>query len=84
MAEETKFCKDLSDVTVTFIDGEVRTYRISANSTIGGSLAREAGTNGVLSLWNKDKSWGIPTASIRDWEISSVPVEAPAAEQTNG
>lgn len=78
----TKYYKDLSDVVVTFTDGEVKTYRITAGPSIGGYLAREAGAHGVLSLFNKDQSWGIPVTSIRDWSIVPVPVEA--EEKTDG
>lgn len=70
-----KFYKDLSDVTVTFTDGEVKTYRISAGPSIGGFLAREAGAHGVLSLFNNSNAWGVPLSSIRDWSIAPVPVE---------
>lgn len=70
-----KFYKDMSDVEVTFTDGEVKTYRITAGPGIGGYLAREAGASGVLSLFNSERSWGIPVSSIRDWSIAPVPVE---------
>lgn len=68
---------DASDVTVTFTDGEVKVYRISAGPTIGGWLAREAGANGVLSLFNRDQAWGIPLSSVRDWSIATAPKETP-------
>jgi hypothetical protein len=77
------FHKDLSDVTITFDDGEVKTYRITASPSIGGYLAREAGSSGILSLFNKDQSWGIPLARIRDWSIQPVPVEV-AEGEANG
>lgn len=72
-----KFLKDLSDVTVTFTDGEVKVYRITAGPGIGGYLAREAGATRVLSLFNKEQSWGIPLTAIRDWSISPVPAIEP-------
>jgi hypothetical protein len=78
-----KFYKDMADVNVTFNDGEVKTYRITASPSIGGYLAREAGAHGVLSLFNSERSWGIPTSSFRDWEIIPVPVE-PEIEATDG
>lgn len=80
---ENKFYRDLSDVTVTFTDGEVKVYRITAGPGIGGFLAREAGQNGVLSLFNSGQSWGIPLTSVRDWSISPVavvPEDVPAEE----
>lgn len=64
--------KEYSDVTVTFQDGEVKTYRITAGPGIGGFLARDASTTGVLNLFNEDQSWGIPLANIRDWSIIRV------------
>lgn len=64
-----------SDVTVTFNDGVVKVYRITAGPGIGSYLAREAGANGVLSLFNHEMSWGIPVASIRDWSITAAPEE---------
>ena len=70
-----------SDVTITFIDGEVKVYRISASPGLGNYLAREAGQCGVLSLFNNDEAWGIPLASIRDWSIAAAegaPVEPEA------
>jgi len=66
-----------SDVTVTFTDGEVRKYRISAGPSIGGYLAREAGASGILSLFNHTQSWAIPLANIRDWQIEEAPPPKP-------
>lgn len=77
------FYKDLSDVTITFDDGEVKKYRISASPSIGGYLASEAGRSGILSLFNKDQSYGIPLSRIRDWSIEAVPVPDDGAV-TNG
>lgn len=61
-----------SDVIVTFTDGAVKTYRISASPNVGGYLAAQAGQSGVLSLFNDGQSWGIPLSSIRDWQITAV------------
>lgn len=70
----TEYYRDLSDVTVTFKDGEVKTYRITASVGIGGYLSQQAGQSGVLSLWNRDSSTGIPIDAIRDFTIHPVPV----------
>jgi len=70
MKVKKRSSSNLSDVTVTFNDGEVKVYRITAGITIGGYLAREAGQNGVLSLFNSEQSWGIPLARIREWTIT--------------
>jgi len=69
-----------SVVTVTFNDGEVREYLISASPGIGTYLANNAGQYGVLSLFNNEQSWGIPTSSIRDWSIVAAPL--PEADPT--
>ena len=61
-----------SDVEVTFIDGEVKTYRITAGVSVGGYLAREAGESGILSLWNANESAAIPIVQIREWKIRPV------------
>lgn len=66
---------ELSDVVVTFTDGEVKTYRITASPRIGGYLAANAGQSGVLSLFNGTESWGIPMHAVRDWAIKSVAPE---------
>jgi len=70
-----KFHKDLSDVTVTFKDGEVKVYRITAGPSIGGYFAREAKATGILTLWNAQKSTSIPVENIRDWTLEAVPAE---------
>lgn len=58
-----------SEVEVTFNDGEVKTYIISAGPSIGGYLAREAGETGILNLYNADESYAIPLENIREWKI---------------
>ncbi|ESQ85416.1 hypothetical protein AEAC466_04425 [Asticcacaulis sp. AC466] len=63
---------ELSDVDVTFIDGEVKTYRISASHRIGGHLAQTAGATGVLSLFNDNTSYAIPLNQVREWVIRPV------------
>ena len=63
------------EVEVTFIDGEVKTYRITAGVSgvsVGGYLAREAGESGILSLWNANESTAIPIVQIREWKIRPV------------
>lgn len=74
----SKYPEAYSDVQVTFIDGEIRTYRISAGPGIGGYLAREAGSSGVLSLFNSKtgQSWAVPVGSIREWCVTQVVTQA--------
>ena len=74
--------REQSDVHVTFNDGEVKVYRISAGVGISRHLAHEARTTGVLSLWNGfEISYGIPLANIREWVI--VPIPGWAKEKDN-
>ena len=67
--------KAYSDVEVTFLDGEVRKYRISASTAIGAYLAQQAGETGVLVLYNEDTSHGIPMSQIREYVLRPVTVE---------
>lgn len=74
--------KEYSNVTVTFKDGEVKTYLISAGPGVGGYLAREASACGVLSLFNGEQSFGVPLDNIRDWQIeATAPPEANEAPE---
>lgn len=70
---------ETSQVDVTFVDGEVKTYVISASTKIGGYLARQASETGILILYNNDISHGIPMAQIREYVIRPMsPTEDPA------
>ena len=66
---------DFSDVDVTFTDGEVKTYRITAGIGIAQYLAREAANTGVLTLFNNEASHGIPLVNIREYVIRPVQPE---------
>lgn len=61
-----------SDVVVTFTDGEVKQYRISAGPTISRYLAEQCGQTGILALLNGDTTYNIPVSQIREYEISRV------------
>lgn len=80
MTIKDEFMRDLSDVEVTFNDGEVKKYRISASPTIGGYLAQQAGQNGILSLFNDAQSYAIPMENIREWKITAVTIAQYEAE----
>lgn len=56
-------------VHVTFTDGEVRTYPISASPRIVRFLGDKMAESGVLTLFCKDSSVGIPSEQIRYFEI---------------
>lgn len=61
-----------SDVEVTFTDGTIDTYRITAGASIAQYLAREAGETGVLSLLCGGKAYGIPLVNIRSWSLTEL------------
>jgi len=67
--------KQRSIVTVTFNDGEVRDYEISAGAGIARYLAQDSGTTGTLVLMDGDIVHGIPVSSIRDWTVRQLPNE---------
>ena len=56
-------------VTVTFNDGEIKTYPISAGPTIAGYLARQTSETGMLVLFTKRQAVSIPVENIREWYI---------------
>ena len=68
----TDIMRDLSDVDVTFHDGETKTYRITASPKIGPYLAEQAGQTGVLVLYDDTISRGIQMENIREYAIRPV------------
>lgn len=64
--------KQYSDVDVTFTDGEVKTYRISAGVTLSQFLARQAAETGILTLFNDETSHNIPISQIREYVLRPV------------
>lgn len=56
-------------VTVTYTDGEVVVYPISAGPGVTRYLAREMGNTGSLTLFTKSSSVTIPSDQIRNYEI---------------
>jgi hypothetical protein len=63
---------DISKVRVTFIDGEVKEYTITASPFIGRWLAEEAGRTGMLTLFNRTSAWTIPIENIREYAIEDI------------
>lgn len=78
MAQRTNYPPEESDVAVTFLDGEVKTYRISAGAGITNHLADRAAQTGLLVLLNGQTTHNIPIANIRDYTITTVPKGGPA------
>lgn len=66
-------------VEVTFIDGEVKTYTITAGIGIGQYLAREASQTGILVLFNDEASHGVPLAQVREYVLRPAPEEGAAS-----
>lgn len=75
MSEKPEIYRDLTDVEVTFTDGEMKTYRITAGQGISRFLAENAASTGILTLFNDDTSHGVPLAQIREYELKPVYVE---------
>ena len=73
------FPQTSSVVHVTFVDGGIKEYVISAGPSIGSHLSREAGETGILNLFNLDESYAIPLAHIREWKIVNRPFVEEAA-----
>ena len=76
--EEREYPKQFSDVDVTFTDGVVQRYRISAGITISQYLAKSAAETGILTLINDDVAHGIPINQVREYVIQPVPKESAA------
>ena len=73
-----KYPEIKSIVTVTFNDGEVKQYMITASPSIGGYLALNAKESGFLTLYNDTECNSIPVDNIREFSISAIPVETAA------
>lgn len=70
--DKTEYPATESAVDVTFIDGEVKTYFITAGIGIGQYLAGQAAETGVLVLFNNSVSHGIPMSQIREYVIRNL------------
>jgi hypothetical protein len=72
---ERKFPKVTSKVIITFTDGEVVEYMITAGAGISRYLADNATESGVLCFWDKDdrSSISIPVSQIRHYRIEEQP-----------
>lgn len=60
-------------VEVTFIDGKVKTYSMTAGAGIARYLAQDSGATGTLTLLNGDEAYGIPVAQIREYVVRQIP-----------
>jgi len=68
----SKYPKQRSNVTITFSDGEVKTYTISAGASIAGYLMRDASDTGIVTLRDDDAGTAtcIPLDRIRDVQFA--------------
>lgn len=69
---DKKYPQQRSSVTVTFNDGEAKTYSISAGAGIAGYLMRDAAETGVVTLRDDDAGTAVcvPLARIRDVQFA--------------
>ena len=69
-----KYPEARSIVEVTFLDGEVREYEISAGSGISKYLVQQAAESGILCFidYKQRASLSIPINNIREWSIREV------------
>lgn len=77
-----EYPKTRSSVEVTYTDGEVKTFTITASSHIAQYLAEAAARTGVLVLRDDDaqKSVMVPLAAIRHFEVQTITEEIRPAE----
>lgn len=58
-----------SILKVTFMDGEVKEYSVSANPTVVNHLAKSMSETGFLSTWDDKSSLCIPADQIREFTM---------------
>ncbi len=70
----TKYGPERSNVIVTYTDGEVKEFTMSAGPRIAGYLMQEAARSGVMVIRDDDlaQSVGIPLAQIRHVEVMGI------------
>lgn len=69
-----KYPPTKSKVTITFLDGEVREYEMSAGNGIGRYLVKDASETGMLTLidFRNHNSTMVPVANIREFSIDEI------------
>ena len=69
-----KYPPTKSIVTITFLDGEVCDYEMSAGNSIGRYLVENASETGMLTLidFKNHNSTMVPVANIREFSINEV------------
>ena len=81
MARDSQYPLRFSRVTVTLIDGEVKSYDVTAGSGLLRFLMTEAASTGALVLLCGDKTYAIPMTQIAEVEMHefNTPEERAAA-----
>lgn len=69
MARDPAYPPKYSSVTVTLIDGEVKSYDVTAGSGLLRFLMTEAASTGALVLLCGDKTYAIPMTQITEVEM---------------
>lgn len=88
MADRPERKQEWSKVEVTFNDGQVAEYVISAGVGIARHLAEEGARTGLLTFWNKDDARGInearsiPLRGVREYVLR--PHTPPEEGETHG
>lgn len=64
-------------VEITFLDGEVRSYEITAGSGLSKYLCEQASETGILCFIDarQRSSLSIPVANIREWTIKEIAID---------
>ncbi len=77
MLEQRQYKDARSRIEITFLDGEVRQYEISAGAGLSKYLANQAAECGILCFidYQQKASLSIPVANIREWSLQELPTE---------
>lgn len=80
-APDTKphYPKRNSRVDIIFMDGEVKSYTITAGASLARYLAEDAGRTGILNLLCGSTAHAIPVTNIREWTLTELEDNADAS-----
>lgn len=69
-----KAAKNTSIATVTFVDGEIKNYNMSAGIGVGNWIAEQVKRTGILTLYNDSECYNIPISQVREYTIKACEV----------
>lgn len=72
MSEKPTYPKRWSTVEVTFNDGTLETFTITAGASISRHIRDEAARTGILLLLCGAKTYSFPLENIRQWTITEL------------